>query len=51
MRYDFPVPHDERVGPSVVHIIWRFCIPANVGVVTFDALLVQGELSARLGKL
>jgi hypothetical protein len=51
MRYDFPVPHYKRIGPSVVHVICRFRIPANVGVVSFDAPLLQGELSARLCKL
>jgi hypothetical protein len=47
----FPFRTTNVSGPIVVHVIWRFCIPANAGVVTFDALLLQGELSARLCKL
>jgi hypothetical protein len=51
LGYDFPVPHNKRVGSEFVGIVSCFRGPENIGVVTLNASLLHRKRRARLAEL
>jgi hypothetical protein len=51
LRDYFSIPHDERVGGKFVRIVGCFRGPDNIGMITVNGSLLDGERRARFGKL
>ncbi|MFN0169179.1 MAG: hypothetical protein ACKV22_22375 [Bryobacteraceae bacterium] len=46
LGYDFPVPHNKRIGREFVRVICCFAGPQNIGVITLNRSLLHRKRGA-----